>query len=220
MLKYKNLTIIGTSHIAMQSIKEVESLILKIKPSIIALELDSLRFAALTKRKRRLNLSQIRKLGFRVYFLSLVGSYIEKKLGKLVKVSPGSEMKKAIALANETKARIFLIDQDITITLRRLSHSITKKEIFRLLLDFITAPFKKQQYRIDLTKVPSKKIINEMLNQLKKRYPNIYKTLIKERNIIISKNLKDIMFKYPDEKIIAIVGAGHEDAIIKELKCA
>ena len=220
MLKYKNLTIIGTSHIAMQSIKEVESLILEIKPSIIALELDPLRFAALTKRKRRLNLNQIKKLGFRAYFLSLLGSYIEKKLGKLVKVSPGSEMKKAIVLANETKARIFLIDQDITITLRRLSHSITKKEIFRLLLDFTTAPFKKQQYKIDLTKVPSKKIINEMLNQLKKRYPNIYKTLIKERNLVISKNLKDIMFKYPDEKIIAIVGAGHEDAIIKELKCA
>ena len=220
MLKYKNLTIIGTSHIAMQSIKEVEFLILKIRPSILALELDPLRFAALTRKKRKLNFNQIKKLGFRAYFLSLLGSYIEKKLGKLVKVSPGSEMKKAIALANETKAKIFLIDQDITITLRKLSHSITKKEIFRLLLDFITAPFKKQKYRIDLTKVPSKKIINEMLNQLKKRYPNIYKTLIKERNLIISKNLKDIMFKYPDEKIVAVIGAGHEDAIIKELKCA
>ena len=57
-MKYLNLTIIGTSHIARQSLQEVTATIEKEKPDIIALELDKRRFYALThkvKRKVRLN---------------------------------------------------------------------------------------------------------------------------------------------------------------------
>ena len=42
-LKYKNLIIIGTSHIAKQSLEEVQRTIEKEKPEIIALELDKKR---------------------------------------------------------------------------------------------------------------------------------------------------------------------------------
>jgi len=47
-MKYKNLTIIGTSHIARQSLEEVKSAIEKIKPDIIAIELDRKRYYGLT----------------------------------------------------------------------------------------------------------------------------------------------------------------------------
>ncbi len=46
-MKHKNLTILGTSHIAKQSLKDVEDAIIKAKPGIVALELDRKRLAAL-----------------------------------------------------------------------------------------------------------------------------------------------------------------------------
>ena len=43
MIKYKNLAIIGTSHIAIESIKKVEEMISRQKPSTVAIELDKKR---------------------------------------------------------------------------------------------------------------------------------------------------------------------------------
>ena len=84
-VKYKNLTIIGTSHIAKQSLQEVENSINKIKPEIIALELDRKRYYSLThKTKRKLKLRDIKRIGFKGYLFNLIGAWVEKKLGKLV----------------------------------------------------------------------------------------------------------------------------------------
>ena len=46
-MMYKNLTIIGTSHIAAESVAKVERTILKEQPAIVALELDRKRLMAL-----------------------------------------------------------------------------------------------------------------------------------------------------------------------------
>ena len=98
-MKYKNLVILGTSHIAKQSIKEVEELIEKEKPDIIALELDRKRLYALThKVERKIRLKDIFRIGVKGFLFSLLGAYVEKKLGKLVGITPGSEMKKLLRL--------------------------------------------------------------------------------------------------------------------------
>ena len=47
-MKYKNLTIIGTSHISPKSVKQVKDKIKELKPEIIAVELDRKRHHALT----------------------------------------------------------------------------------------------------------------------------------------------------------------------------
>ena len=42
--------------------------------------------------------------------------------------------------------------------------------------------------------------------------------MIEERNEIMGENLKNIIAMNPDKKILAIVGAGHEEEIIKIVK--
>ena len=82
MKTYKNLIIIGTSHIAPQSIKQVTQIIKTKKPEIIALELDRQRFLALMQKgKRRLNL---RGLSPTEAIIIIIGYYSEKILGKAV----------------------------------------------------------------------------------------------------------------------------------------
>ena len=125
-MKYKNLIIIGTSHIAKQSMKVVTSTVEKEKPEILAIELDRKRFYALTHDiKRKLKLSDIRRIGFKGFLFNVIGAWIENKLGKMVGVKPGAEMLTAINLAKKHKIKIAVIDQDIEITLRRISKELT-----------------------------------------------------------------------------------------------
>lgn len=216
----EKITIIGTSHIARQSLEEVENLIKEKKPDIIALELDKKRYSALIhKNKRKINLYSMMRVGFKGFFFALIGAWVEKKLGKLVGITPGSEMLLAIKLAKKNKAKIAFIDQDIEITLRRLSSSITWKERFNFVADVFKGIFfpkkeiEKLGINFDLTKVPAKDVINKLLIRVKERYPNIYNVLLSERNEVMAANLKNLHRRFPDDNILAVVGAGHEDGI-------
>ena len=216
-MKYENLTIIGTSHIAKQSLKEVRAAIEGEKPDIIALELDKKRaYALMSKKKGKISIYDIKKVGIKGFLFSLIGAWVEKKLGEYTGVSPGSEMKEAIKLAKKHKIQIALIDQDIEITLKRFSKSLTWKEKWNILVDILKAVIlRKKEVEFDLRTVPNKKVINKIIQKVKKRYPSIYKVLVEERNHIMAARLQTLMDKNKEKKIVAIVGAGHEESILK-----
>ena len=219
-MKYKNLTIVGTSHIAKQSMDEVKKAIENEKPDIVALELDRKRLYALMHGKKgKIRLYDIKRVGFKGFIFSLIGAWAERKLGEIVSVEPGSEMKEAISLARKNKIRIALIDQDIEVTLQKFSKSLTWKEKWNFLVDVIKAVvLRKKEVEFDLRTVPDKKIIDELIKKVKDRYPNIYYVLIEERNKVMGRNLRKLMDQHPDEKILAVVGAGHEEGIIKAVR--
>jgi len=219
-MNYKNLVFLGTSHIAKQSLEEVREYIKNIKPDIVALELDSRRLNALMQKgPRKIELRNISKIGLKGFLFSLFGAWAEKKLGKLVGVAPGSEMKQAIKIAKKEKISLALIDQDIEVTLKRLSKEIAWKEKWNFLADIMKAFFvRKKELDFDLRKVPDRKIIKKLTTKLKERYPNVYKVLIEERNNVIAKNLINLIRSKPDKKILVILGAGHIDDVLELIK--
>ena len=213
---FKNLTIIGTSHIAIQSIEEVKQSIKKTHPDIIALELDAIRFKKLISKNQKINLWK--NIGTQGFFFNLIGAWAEKKLGEKVNILPGSEMKAAIKIAKKEKIKIALIDQDIRITLKKLSKEITFKEKLTFFKDILSSIFSfKNKIDVDLTKVPEKNFIKKIIKEVKKRYPNVYRILVKERNKIMAVNLITLM--NTNKIILAIVGAGHEEELIQDIKC-
>jgi len=217
MKKYKNLTILGTSHIAVESINSVKEILLSERPNIVALELDRARFNTLMYHKKRgFSFEELRNIGIRGFIFNFIGSIIESKLGKVVGTKPGDEMKMAAKVAHEIKAEIALIDQDVRITLRKLGKKITFKEKMRFFGDFIKALFIRQKINFDLKRVPSQKIINDLTGKLRRRYPNVYDVLVRERNFIMGKYLYRLMRDY--HSVVAVVGAGHEEDLIKEIK--
>ena len=147
----------------------------------------------------------------------MVGSWIENKLGKAVNTTPGSEMKKAIFLAKKHKISLALIDQNIQLTLKKISSTLTWKEKFKLTKDLIKASFMKGSKEIDLKKVPSETKIMEITDQVKKEYPTLYKALITDRDKHMSKALYKIATTNSNKKITAILGAGHIIGIIINL---
>lgn len=218
-MKYRNLTLVGTSHVARQSVNDVKRTIKEGKPGLVAIELDDRRYQALTStKKHKRKLSDMFRVGVKGYLFSVLGEWVEKKLGDYTGVPPGSDMLTAVKLAKERKIRVSLIDQDIAITLKRLSKGLSWREKFRFLGDLLGAPFKRKKIKFDLNNVPSEEIMKELMGEVKKKYPNVYRVLITERNEVMAHNLFKLMHQYKDEEIIAVVGAGHEKEIIALIK--
>ena len=117
----KNIKIIGSSHIAKESMNQIKKYILDEKPDIVALELDIIRFRNLFKKTRKPKLKDYRGMGLFGGLFGFIGSYLQKKLGSKVGSKPGVDMKTAALAAKKVRARIFLIDRDLRITLSRLS---------------------------------------------------------------------------------------------------
>ena len=69
----------------------------------------------------------------------------------------------------------------------------------------------------DLHSVPEQQVILKIINQMKKQYPSIYKTIIADRDKFMVKQLVKIMREYPEKKILAVVGAGHQEGMTKLL---
>ncbi len=214
-----NIYVLGTSHISIESIKEVKATFKEFDPDIIALELDPLRFQALlTKKQKRSFTKEVQFFGIKGFLLTLILGYIEKKLGEKVKIKPGTEMLTAIKLARENKKEIALIDQNIKLTIHNLS-KIPFREKSRVFFDILRAPFmQKKKIQIDLTKVPKEEFIESILDAVKIRYPAIYKALIGDRNKILAKNLNKLKKEKEGKKILAIIGAGHKKEVERLIK--
>ena len=129
---YKNLVLIGTSHIAKASIDEIKEAFHSVKPNFVAVELDKRRLASLLSNKSQtLGLSNIRFIGVKGYLFALLGHYVQKKLGSIVQIKPGSDMLEGVNLARQNNKKLFLVDQDITITLKKFSKNLSFEDIWR-----------------------------------------------------------------------------------------
>ena len=80
-----NIIIIGSSHIAKQSLEEVEQIILKETPDFVAIELDKKRFPALLSgQKQEIGWEHLKRFGIKGFLFNLIGGWVERKLGKMV----------------------------------------------------------------------------------------------------------------------------------------
>jgi pheromone shutdown-related protein TraB len=225
--KKVQIRLVGTSHIAKQSVQEVQYNIEHFKPDIVCVELDAMRLKALLDEDKRHNKTPfwaIFKVGVVGYIFAKIGSWGSRKLGKMVGVEPGDEMLAAVNGAREKNIKIALIDQPIEITLSRFSSKITFKEKMRFVKDlFSSIIFPKKAieelgvdiHEMDLNKVPSAKLIKGLVKVMKQKYPNAYSVLVDERNKVMSINIMKLAQKH--ERILAVVGAGHLEGMKEEL---
>lgn len=216
-----NIHFIGTSHIAKQSVSEIEDFIEKEKPSIVAVELDKQRLQALlenrTDRISLRNISLIRRIGLTGFIFAYVASLVQKKLGDLVKSKAGKDMLSAVKAAKKHGAKVALVDQDVDVTLKNLSREMKLREKLRVVFDIIRGLFSKDMgakelgiKNIDLKKVPSDELVEKVINKTKGRYPSFHKVLVEDRNKHMIKKLFTLMINFPEQKILAVVGAGHK----------
>ncbi|MFH1591192.1 MAG: TraB domain-containing protein [archaeon] len=216
----ETLRIIGSSHIARQSVREVKAAVAEFSPDIIALELDPRRLHALLhETDRSVPFSAIFQIGVQGYLFAKLAGWASRKMGNIVGMSPGSEMKAAYRLAKKEKLQVALIDQDISVTLKRFSAAFSWKEKWQIVKDVFEGIFFRKRVIaryswLDLNKVPDETSLRMIMAEVKEKYPSIYRVLISERNRVMAHTLQAIQKRDPDKKILAVVGAGHKEGIL------
>ena len=219
-----NIILLGTSHVAHQSKKEIEETIEKYLPEVVGIELDFHRFQALMsenkdKKKNNYTRKLIKEIGFSGYMFALIAGYVQQKVGESMNIEPGIDMKSAYLKAREHKIPTALIDIDIRLTLKKLSALSFGKKISMFSSLFFKS-FKKEyreKLQFDVKKgVPDEKVIVEMLKIVKKEVPDLYNILIHDRNVFMCNKLLELKQKHPGY-ILAVVGAGHLEGMYEIL---
>ena len=217
------IVLVPTSHIAAESVRRVRETVEKEKPDCIAVEMDLNRFYSIRNEQASgSSLDSIRALGFTTFFVYFLMKKLQEWLGKKVGILPGSEMLEAVKIGESKGLTIAFIDQDIRLTFARMK-MVGNIEMLKLIwffikgvtVGFLLSKVKKGE-AIDLRKLPPNKLIKEVLSVFRKEFPGIYRVLITERDRHMAHKLKDISPRF--KKIVAVVGAGHEDGMKKLLK--
>ena len=217
------IVIVPTSHIASQSMRDIKRAINHHKPDIVAVELDIHRFMMMEEQEKTSALDFIRTAGPLNFLLFYIMKKLQSWLGKRVQVFPGSDMLTAINIAEKKGIDVAFIDRDIGHTIARISSAPRREKIkliWFLLKGFISGTLfsRLHKQKIDLTKLPPENIIKQSMDMLKKEFPYIYKVLVQERDIYMSKKLRELAETGHYRKILAVVGAGHKQGLQQHLK--
>jgi pheromone shutdown-related protein TraB len=209
--------IVGTAHVSEKSIAEVNEVIQREKPDIVAVELDKARFQAIKGEEevKEVNLKELLSGGKFYYFmLHWLLAYVQKKIGADTGVKPGAEMMAAIEQAEKSGAKIALIDRDIQLTLGRFWNRMSFFEKLKLFGSLLGASFGFGTDKIDIETVTNEDVVTQLVGELRKLAPSAAIVLIDERDAFMARNLLDLANQ---GKVVAVVGAGHREGLQKYL---
>lgn len=197
--------IYGTSHVSKESLELIEEKLEAHDPDIVALELDPIRLNALLTGD---------DTNDGPLFLKLVKKF-QESVGSKTGVMPGDEMLYAYRKSVEDGREVALIDQDIRITVDRLKH-VSRKEKARAVIEAVGGLL--MPGRFDIHSIPEDQLINQLLEELEDRFPQLHRVLVEERNRVMADYLKSLKANNPDSEIVAFVGAGHRQKLEEMLE--
>jgi len=220
-LKRECLTIIGTAHVSENSVNEVKDAIYEQQPEVVAIELDRGRYTRLKQEMagieedNTISVSQIikeNKVG--LFFVTTLLSYFQSKVGDDVDVRPGAEMVGAIEACEDLQIPIALIDRDITITLQRALNKMGFMEKAKFMFGLIASALGfGDEEDVDIEELKNPDNLDDLMEMFKDEAPSVYETLVHERDAYLAGRLMQI----PQDRVIAVVGAGHRPGIERYL---
>ena len=215
------LTIIGTAHVSEESVNEVKDAIYEQQPDVVAIELDRGRYTKLKQQMmgietdETISVSQIikeNKVG--LFFTSTLLGYFQSKIGDDVDVAPGSEMIGAIEASEDLQIPIALIDRDVNVTLQRALNKMGMMEKTKFAYGLLLSVFGfGDEEDIDIEDLKDSEKIDELMEMFKDEAPSVHEVLVHERDAYLAGRIMQL----PQDKVIAVVGAGHKPGIMQYL---
>ncbi len=207
--------IVGTAHVSQKSVDEVREAIEEFSPEVVAIELDASRFKALKQHARDPTVQDVLEVkNFNSLLVQWLLAYLQRKIGLDVGVAPGAEMKAAIEEAEKRGIAIALVDRDIGVTLLRFWNSLGffgKIKMFWALVVSIAEVDNGEE--IDIESLKDQDVIDMVMAEFRKFSPNGARALIDERDAYIAHQLVLLKAQRPEGKILAVVGAGHQQGL-------
>ena len=220
-MKRECLHLIGTAHVSQSSVEEVKDTIYEVQPEVVGVELDIGRYNRLMKERAGLINEEetipIRKIikenKVTLFLTTTILTYFQNKIGENLDVKPGSEMIAAIDAANDLGVKIALLDRDINITLERVLNSVSTWGKIKFFFSFLISFIKGDDEEIDVEDLKTDEMLEEVMGYFKEEAPEAYNALVTERDAYLANSILNI----PEDKVVAVVGAGHKQGIEKYL---
>lgn len=218
VLDGREIILIGTAHVSNESVEEVKQTIEEEAPDHICVEIDAGRYKSMTEGQDWKNMSIGKVLKKRQGFLLLANlalTSFQRKLGSEIGNSTGGEMLSAISAAKEENIGFSLCDREIQLTLKRAwgkSSFWNKNKMIASLFGSVFGSEKLSEEEIEALK--EKGALEEMMQELASYLPSVKEVLIDERDRYLATKI----FQAPGKKIVAVIGAGHTNGIIRILK--
>ena len=211
------LTIIGTAHVSQESVDEVKDAIYEQQPEVVAIELDRNRYTRLKQEMMGIETDDtisvtkiIKENKVGLFFTSTLLGYFQSKVGADVDVAPGSEMKGAIEASEDLGIPIALIDRDVNITLQRALNKMGFVEKLKFMYGLLASVLGfGDEEEIEIEDMKNPENIDELMEIFKDEAPSVYEVLVHERDAYLAARIMQL----PQDKIIAVVGAGHKPGI-------
>ena len=177
--------------------EQVEELIKKEKPDIIGIELCEFREAAILDNQE---MNPTKEDGLLGKITSKIKSKAEEE-----GLDYGSDMKTALRYSIKNNIQRVLVDMPI-LKIQELFNKIPLKE---------QQGFARELKEFEKESITKKVNEEEVLINLKSRYPIAFEFLINMRNLFIANEILKISIKNQDKKIVVILGAAHVSNVNK-----
>ena len=138
---------------------------------------------------------------------------LERSVGSLTEVFPGSEMLEAVDEADRVGAKTIMIDRPIQSILKEIGE-VPLLEKLRIGLDVVAALFAIST-RLTSTHL-TKSGFDELIADFEAKYPTLFRILVKERDQYMADRLQEII-ESTTGPVIAVVGLGHVKGIKQHL---
>ncbi len=211
-----NLRLIGTAHVSSKSVEVVRQQISEYEPDIIAVELCNSRLSSLREPESldSEDLLKIIKDGkSAMILLQSALAAQQRKMGLSTGEKPGAELLAAVESAEELKIPIELIDRDVIVTLRRAWHRMGLLEKWRILKTLL---LEEEDEDLSIDEVlGDSDMMSKMMEEAREVAPGAGVVLIDERDAFLAGRIQQIR---GDGKILAVVGAGHLEGIVSNLR--
>ncbi len=209
----KEITVIGTAHVSMESADLVEHVIEEERPDTVSVELCQSRYQSIIQKNQWQNTNLLKVIKEKKAFLllsNLMLAYFQKKIGKKLGIKPGEEIMRAVQTAKKVDALIHLADRDIRITLTRIWRFMGLWTKIKLLIQFVTSAGSMDEIKEeDIEEMKKKDILETLLSEIGEAFPVIRRILIDERDQYLAYKI----ITAPGKKVVAVVGAGHVPGI-------
>jgi pheromone shutdown-related protein TraB len=217
-LGQREIVLLGTAHISSRSVAEVRQVIQAERPDRVCIELDEARYNSLVQKQswQSLNIAEVlrNRKGF-LLLANLVLSSFQRRMGKEIGVSPGQEMLTAVQVCQEEAIPFCLCDRDIQITLRRAWSKSGFWGRNKLLASMLSSVFSTEKLTPEeIEKLKTRTSFQNMLEELASFLPSVKEVLIDERDRYLAAKIHGA----EGAKLVAVVGAGHVEGIVRNLQ--
>jgi len=216
-LSGKDIVLVGTAHISLESVATVQRVIEEEKPDTVCVELDERRYQALKDERRwqNLNLFQVIRKGQAMFLMAnLVLASFQKRMGLQTGVKPGAELAAAATRAEEMGCHLVLADRDLRTTLLRTWRGTGFWKRMRLMSELVVSLFYQEPIdEEELARIRQSDALSVLLEEMSSVLPSVKTILVDERDIFMAERIRTA----PGEKVVAVVGAAHMGGITRRL---